>query len=274
MTKLMKDPRDYQIMVLASMLAYGLFWLNFNLNLLWIFTIVIAALLTQFAASRAWKLPRFEWRSALISGLSLSLLMRCPSLELSLVLAAAAILSKFVFRWNEKHIFNPTNFALALGILGTSQVTIDPSQWGQGAILAFFILCMGIFVANKACRSDVSFAFLAVFASSLLVHALWTGLPLLNVLLKLKTGSLLIFAFFMISDPKSTPNSRLARVIFGATTALVGTYLQIAHGVAAGLIISLVFMSLTTPLLDWLFPAEKFEWNKHAVPAGALPAQE
>ena len=262
MIKFMKDPRDYQIMVLTSMLFYGLFWLKFNLNIIWIVAIVAFALVTQFFATRIWKLPRFEWRSALISGLSLSILMRCSSFELSLGLAAIAILSKFVFRWNGKHIFNPTNLALAVGILGTDLVKIDPNQWGQGAILAFFILCMGIFVSNKACRSDVSFVFLGVFAFSLIAHTIWIDGQILNSLARLKTGSLLIFTFFMISDPKSTPDGRIGRYIFGATTALFGVYLQLAQGIAAGLIISLVFMSLTTPFLDWLFPAERFEWNK------------
>lgn len=258
----MKDPRNYQIMVLASMLLYGLFWLNFDLDIIWVAGILTVALGTQFLAMQIWKLPHFEWRSALISGISLSLLMRSPSLSISLVLAAVAILSKFLFRWEGKHIFNPTNFALAVGILGTSQVSIHPGQWGNGAILAFFILCMGIFVANKACRSDVSFAFLGVFTIALFAHTQWTGGSIMDAFLRLRSGSLLIFTFFMISDPKSTPNSRLGRLIFGSVIALLGVYLQIGLGVAAGLIISLAVLSLSTPFLDRLLPGERFAWPK------------
>jgi Na+-translocating ferredoxin:NAD+ oxidoreductase RnfD subunit len=92
---------------------------------------------------------------------------------------------------------------------------------------------------------------------------MWVGGPIEAALLKLRTWSLLIFTFFMISDPRSTPNSRLSRLIFGAATAFLGIYLQLAHGIAAGLIISLVFISLMTPLLDKIFPAEIFEWKKN-----------
>lgn len=264
----MKDPRNYQIMVLTSMLFYGLFWLKFQLNILWIIAILLTALVSQYLATRAWKLGRFEWRSALISGLSLSILMRCPSLSLSLALAALAIFSKFLFRWNEKHIFNPTNLALAVGILGTSQVSINPGQWGNGVILAFFILCMGIFVSNKACRSDVSFAFLSTFAATLLVHTLITGGSIVDIFPRLTTGSLLIFTFFMISDPKSTPDTKLGRIIFGISVALLGAYLILGQIQPAGLIISLVFLSITTPIIDFFLPGEKFEWNK-TLPASA-----
>lgn len=249
-------------MVLTSMLFYGLFWLKFDLNILWIIGILAVALITQFLASRAWKLPRFEWRSALISGLSLSILMRCPSLPLSLTLAAVAILSKFIFRWKGKHIFNPTNFALVVGILGIGEVSINPGQWGNGAALAFFILCMGIFVANKACRSDVSLAFIGVYATTLFAYTAWMGDSFSTPVKRLQTGSLLIFTFFMISDPKSTPDSRTGRLIFGTTVALGGLYLQLIQKMPAGLLISLVFLSVTTPLIDRVFPAERFQWKR------------
>ncbi len=258
---LTKDPRDFQLMVLANMLIYGLVWLKFDLNIIWIAAILGVALVTQYAATRFCGLPHFQWKSALISGLSLSILMRCPSLTLSLGLAAAAILSKFIFRWNGKHIFNPTNFALVLGILGTSQVSINPGQWENGAILAFFIACMGTFVTNKACRTDVSMAFFGTYALSLFAYTFWHGDDWSSPFKRLQMGSLLIFTFFMISDPKSTPNSQIGRIIFGVMIGLVGIYLQLARDIQPGLIISLVFLSLSTPVLDYFFPAKKFEWR-------------
>ena len=258
----MKDPRAYQLMVLSSMLLYGLIWLKFSLNPISLFLILMTVLLSQLAATRFWKLSKFEWRSAMISGLSLCILMRCPSLAISLGLAAIAIFSKFIFRANGKHIFNPTNFALALGLITTNQVSVVPGQWGSGATLAFFILCMGIFVANKACRSDISIAFLGTYALALFVHASWVGESFQEPLHRMQTGSLLIFTFFMISDPRSTPDSRVGRIIFGVATALIGFYLQTTHKIPGGLLIALSFISLLTPLLDFLLVGEKFEWNR------------
>ena len=260
------DPRDYQLMVLTTMLAYGLFWLRFDLNKAWIAGIIGSALATQYVATRLWKLRCFEWKSAAISGLSLAILMRSNSLTLSVGLACLAILSKFIFRWKGKHLFNPTNFALDLGVLATGQVWITPNQWGNGAILAFFIACMGSFVVERAARSDVSFSFLVTYSAAILMHAAWIGEPFLTAVKRLQTGSLLVFIFFMISDPKTTPDARSGRIVFGALVALVGIYLQISQGVQAGLLVTLAFASLTVPAMDRIFPGKKYQWKALCAP--------
>ncbi len=255
------DPRDHQLMVLASMLAYGLFWLKFDLNRLWLAAIFGVALGSQYAATRIWRLPRFEWKSAAISGLSLTILMRSHSLPVSLALPFVAVFSKFVIRWRGKHVFNPTDFALVLGILVTRQVWIAPNQWGNGAILAFFIFCMGAFVVNRAARSDVSFAFLGSYAFFVLLYFAANGASWTEPVHRLLTGSLLVFAFFMISDPKTTPDSRPARLLFGASVALAGACLQLFFKVPAGLLIALAFLSMSVPALDWLFPGSRYRWG-------------
>src|SRR5678816_2923290 len=70
------DPRLYQITVLASLLVYGMAWLGLDIHPGRAMTILAAALLTQLAAITLAELPRFDPRSALISGLSLCLLLR------------------------------------------------------------------------------------------------------------------------------------------------------------------------------------------------------
>lgn len=255
------DPRDYQIMVLTTMLLYGVLWLQFDRPLAWIAGILGTAFATQWIATRVWRLPKFQWKSAAISGLSLCILMRCPEYSLSFALAGAAVLSKFVFRWRGKHVFNPTNFALAIGIVGTNVVTIDPGQWNNGIILALVVFCMGTFVSNRSCRSDVSYAFLATYAVGLVGAGFFLGTPIDATFAKLQTASLLIFCFFMISDPRSTPDSQRARIVFAALTAVIGLGLQLGLGYQPGLIVALAGLSLVTPLLDTWAPGERFEWQ-------------
>lgn len=262
------DPRDHQLTCLGSMLAYGLFWLEFDLNKVWVASVVAVALLSQYAATVIWRLPCFEWKSAAISGLSLGILMRTESYGLALTLAMVAIFSKFILRINGKHVFNPTNFALVLGILATGEVWISPGQWGHGPVLAFFIICMGGFVVNRAARSDVSMAFIATYAALIFLHTAWTGADWSEPMKRLQTGSLLVFTFFMISDPKTTPNARGARLLFGIVVATVGTYLQLVHKIPAGLLISLAFLSMAVPFLDRLFPGPKYQWMSHGRPVG------
>ncbi len=115
--------------------------------------IVATALFCQWAATKIWNLPFFDPRSALISSLSLCLLLRTRSLWLAAAIAAIAILSKFLLRWRGKHIFNPTNLGLVAGILFFDGVWVSSGQWGSFALFAFFMICLGSLVIHRAERS-------------------------------------------------------------------------------------------------------------------------
>src|SRR2546427_12649481 len=101
------DPRLYQIAVLSALLVYGIGWLRFEIRLPQAIVLLGTALLTQLACTRLAHLPRFDPKSALISGLSLCLLLRTDHLTLAALAAIVTIASKFVLRWNGKHLFNP-----------------------------------------------------------------------------------------------------------------------------------------------------------------------
>ena len=74
------DPRWWQIASLTSLLSYGIGILRFDVTPWRVAGILSAALATQWVCSRAARIS-FEWKSAMISGLSLSLLMRSNSLR-------------------------------------------------------------------------------------------------------------------------------------------------------------------------------------------------
>ena len=126
----MRDPRPYQIATLAFLLAYGLIRLGFDVPTLHVALILVAALLAQWALTAAWGLPRFDPRSALISGLSLCLLLRTGSPGLAVVGAVMAIASKFLIRLNGKHVFNPTNFGLVAMMALTPACGSPPANGG------------------------------------------------------------------------------------------------------------------------------------------------
>src|SRR5262249_58287663 len=134
-------------------------------------------LLAQFAGSRLSGRPGFDPKSALISGLSLCLLLRTNSLALAILTAAIAIGSKFLLRVGGKHVFNPTNVALVAMILTTGAVWVSPGQWGSTAVFGFLLASAGGLVVNRAARSDVTLAFLACYAGLLVARSLWLGGP-------------------------------------------------------------------------------------------------
>jgi len=257
----MLDPRLYQIAMLASLLGYGMGWLAFDITVPRAALLLLTALGTQAMGDLAEGRRAVNWRSALISGLSLCLLLRTNRADLAVLAAVITIAAKFVFRVRGKHIFNPTNGGIVAMMLMTSQAWVSPGQWGSVAFFAFLMACLGGVVVNRAARSDVTYAFIAFYCALLFGRSAYLGEPMTIPLHRLESGALLLFTFFMISDPKTTPDSRAGRVLFAALVAAGGWYVQFRLFRTNGLLWSLAAFSLAVPLIDWLLPGAHYSWT-------------
>ncbi len=270
------DPRWWQIASLFGLLVYGIGVLRFDVTVTRSIAIICAASATQWLWSAAAmpplfsilrerrhgrRTPYFEWKSALISALSICLLLRSNSNLLLLAGAVLAISSKFVIRWRGKHVFNPTNFAILTMMLVSDRVWVSPGQWGSVAFFGFLIACAGSVVVHRSSRSDVTLAFLFFWCAILFGRAIFLGDPLTIPLHRLQNGALLIFAFFMISDPKTTPDSRAGRILFAAVVAAGAWYVQFKLFRTNGFLWSLFAASPLVPLIDRLIRAPRFEWR-------------
>ncbi|MDQ3621829.1 MAG: RnfABCDGE type electron transport complex subunit D, partial [Verrucomicrobiota bacterium] len=257
------NPRIYQIGALAGLLAYGMAWLDFEIGAMQATVSLASVLLTQWLCTRIWRLPRFDPLSALISGLSLCLLLRTNHLALAGAAAVLTIASKFVLRWDGKHVSNPTNFGIVAMMLACDgRVWVSPGQWGSAAFFGFLMACIGGLVVNRAARSDVTLAFLGFYVALVFGRSLWLGEPLAIPLHRLQSGVLLLFAFLMISDPKTTPDSRAGRILFAALVAAGAWWIQFRLFRTNGLLWSLAGFSLCVPLIDWLLPGRRYDWSR------------
>ena len=182
---------------------------------------------------------------------------------LALLAAVITIASKFAIRIRGKHVFNPTNFGIVALVAASGEVWVSPGQWGSTGVLAFLMACLGGLVVNRAARSDVTFAFLFAWATLVVGRSIWLGDPLTIPFHRLESGSLMLFAFFMISDPRTTPDSRAGRILFAALVALGAYYVQFRLFRTNGLLWSLAACSLLVPLIDRLLPGGRYEW-RHA----------
>ncbi|HEY6320140.1 MAG TPA: RnfABCDGE type electron transport complex subunit D [Thermoanaerobaculia bacterium] len=274
--RLAGDPRHYQILVLASLLVYGLLRLDLEVRAVQALAMGAAALLTQLGCTRLARHardardggapPRFDPRSACISALSLCLLLRTDRLWLAVTAAVLAIAGKFFLRVGGKHLWNPTNFGLVVTMTASrGQVWVSPGQWGSAALFGFLVLCLGGLVVNRAARADVTWAFLAAYGSLLLGRAWWLGQPPAIPLHQVASGAFLIFAFFMISDPKTTPDSRAGRILFAVLVAAGAGWAQFALYRPTGLLLSLACLAPLVPLLDRLLPGATYRWPRPAL---------
>jgi len=270
----MADPRLYQIGTLAALLVYGIGWLDFDMTVSRAALLVTTALATQWICDRAAgrQSPfRLSARSALISALSLCLLLRTNRADLAALAAAIAIAGKFVIRIRGKHVFNPANGAIVAMLLLTNQVWVSPGQWGAPAFFAFLLASIGSIVVNRAARSDVTAAFIVCYAALLAGRSLYLGEPLAIPLHRLESGALMLFAFFMISDPKTTPDSRAGRVLFAALVAAGAWYVQFRLFRTNGLLWSLAACSMVVPLIDRIVPGARYGWTSPSRASTPLP---
>ena len=257
----MADPRLYQIAVLASLLVYGMAGLDFAISVPRAALLLLTVLATQALGDRLENRPA-NVRSALISGLSLCLLLRTNRVDLAIMAAVITIAAKFVFRYRSKHIFNPTNGGIVAMLLLTDQVWVSPGQWGSVAFFAFLMACLGGLVVNRASRSDVTYAFIVCYCALIFGRSWYLGEPFTIPLHRLESGALLLFTFFMISDPKTTPDSRAGRLLFAALVAYGAWYVQFRLFRTNGLLWSLAAFSLLVPLIDRVLPGSKYTWER------------
>ena len=262
-----KDPRYYQIGVLTSLVCFGVGALDFGIHWQNALTIVATALAVQFLGTLFAQLPRFDPLSPLITSLSLTLLLRTDEVALAAAAAAIAIGSKFLIRFRGKHVFNPANMALVTLMLASDQAWVSSGQWGSAAIGAFTLACLGFLVLTRARRAETTIAFLLIYASLLFGRAVWLGDPLAIPLHQLQNGALLIFAFFMISDPKTTPNSAAGRVLFAAVVATIAFIIQFIYYEPNGPILALIISAPTVPLIDTLMRGRIYQWARPAARA-------
>jgi enediyne biosynthesis protein E5 len=254
------DARHWQIAALSTLVAYSFIYLDFGAKPLLTAIALTSVLLTQFACARLWRRP-FEWRSVLITGLSLSLLLRTGDPWVMAAAAAVAILSKYLFRLNGKHLFNPATVGIVFALLVTHRAWVSPGQWGASIWLAALIFLLGGAVLTRAPRLDTAAAFIVTHLSLLLARAVWLGDPLAIPLHQMMTGSLLIFAFFMITDPRTTPDSRLGRILFAVVVAATAHWLAFFAQVRPALYFSLLLAAPLVPLIDLALHRRPFRWT-------------
>jgi Na+-transporting NADH:ubiquinone oxidoreductase subunit NqrB len=267
---LWQDARSYQILFLSSFLLLGVGWKDWTLHLDVVVSAITACLIMQRIAiaytEQSWPLSA-EWtfwhpslRSALITGLSLSLLLRTDHWWVMGLAATAAILSKFFIQVDGKHLFNPANFGIIAAISLTHQAWVSPGQWGELGWWALLFLGAGGIVLQRVGRWDTSLVFLSTYAGLWLMRNIWLGWSWDVLQHRLMNGALLLFALFMITDPRSIPDHRWGRILWAMGVSGLTFWLQTAYFSQSALFWSLFCLSPMTVFLDKILRSQRFSW--------------
>lgn len=261
------DARDFQILFLALFLFLGVWTRDWTIRPVMVGAALASCLVTQWLGDRLARTNNPSLRSAMITGLSLCLLLRANS-PLTVALAGAlSISSKFVLRFRGKHFFNPSNLGIIAVILLTGDAWITPGQWGNDLWCVLLFFAAGGLVTRKVGRLDTTGTFLGLFALMEAGRNLWLGWTWDVYAHKMMSGSLLLFSFFMITDPRAIPDDRRARILWAALVAVLTYYLRNRWFVPTAPFWALFFLSPLTLVFDWFRPAGRFDWSPLRMPA-------
>ncbi len=259
--RLFHDARDFQILFLFTFLTLGIFARDWSIRPILIATIMVSTIAAQWICNRLFSVPNPSIRSALITAISLCALLRAGSVLTMIIAGVSSVLSKFVFRYRGKHFFNPSNFGIILVLLLTSDAWVSPGQWGNEVWFMVLFFATGGMVVSKVGRWDTTGAFFGGYALLEFARNQWLGWTPDVFFHKMMSGSLLLFSFFMITDPRAIPDRRIARILWSLCVAVLTYILRNHYFIPTAPFWALFVLSPFTILFDRIFPEKRFEWN-------------
>ena len=248
-----RDPRLQLAAVILSLQVLGQTSFGFNVSIAQILVALVSAAVVEVGVT-LWRRGEIVWpASALLTGSSVAFVLRVTGTQhgqwwslngawIFAGTAAVSVLSKYVIRVGHRHVFNPSNIGLVLCflVLGSSRVNPLDLWWarpGPALALALAIIVVGgLVIVTRLGMLRVAVSFWVTFAACLAVlaasgHAIttrwyvgpvdgrlfWTAL--------VTSPEILVFLFFMITDPKTSPRGRVSQVLFGAAVAVAAALL-------------------------------------------------
>ncbi|MBW4611344.1 MAG: RnfABCDGE type electron transport complex subunit D [Hassallia sp. WJT32-NPBG1] len=278
---LLKDIRDYQILFLSLFLILGIGTRDWTLRPELIAVAIATCVSTQWLLSLfkekigtlADKVillsphlpippspPPLAIRSSLITALGLSLLLRADDWTTMALAGFVAITSKFVFKVGDKHFFNPANAGIICALLLTPDAWVSPGQWGDDWWYGLLFAGTGGMILKRVGRWDTTAAFLVTYALMEAIRNMMLGWTWDVYWHRLMSGSLLLFALFMVTDPRSIPNARIGRVIWAMSIAILTFILRNYFFVSTAVFWALFALAPLTILLDTFWKAPRFSW--------------
>ena len=281
-----RDPRLHVAAVIITVHVLGQVGLHFEVSIPQILAAIVTCAILEvaltFRQSRAFVWPA----SAMLTGSGVALILRVVGTPADdpwntyawYVFAAVAglsLLTKYVIRYRGNHVFNPSNIGLVLAfiILGSTRVEPLDFWWGPfdvWLILAYAVIIVGgVLITRRLALLALAATFwvgLAVGVGLLAgsghcMTANWAFAPVCGVdfwRVIITSPEVLIFLFFMITDPKTVPTGRVGRVVFGLLVALASTLLMAPQtdefATKVALLAGLVVVCAGRPILDRMLP--------------------
>jgi Na+-translocating ferredoxin:NAD+ oxidoreductase RnfD subunit len=167
--------------------------------------------------------------SAYISGISLTLLIKPQGGALWPFALGGflAISSKYVLRYRDNHLWNPTNFAIvALLLAASDRVSVLSHQFGNDMVTNLVIWGFGLVIAARVGVLHITLTYVASFLLLNSVRALTLGQPVLPEIAPITGPMYQLFVFFMITDPRTIVRGPRRQIAVAVLIAVMETLIR------------------------------------------------
>src|SRR6266446_9974031 len=211
---------------------------------------IVAALITELILGRIFFGKWLNLASAYITGISVGILIRSPAYWPYALCSVISIMSKYVLRVKGRHIWNPSNFGIAvLLFLAPETVAVLSIQWGNNLLPIVVIWTLGAIIIWRARRFHISATYVVSFFLFAFLRAWITGDPWQAEVAPITGPMYQLFVFFMITDPKTTVRSKWGQCVVAFCVALAEFILRLDQVVYAP-IFALFFVGPAANLIE------------------------
>jgi hypothetical protein len=280
------DPRLRLAVVIISLQVLGQVGLGFKVSIAQIVVSIAVCALIDVAIGWRERHALVWPASGMLTGNSIAFILRAAGtrhgdwwslngVEWFVLASVLGMASKYVIRYKGRHLYNPSNFGLVAVFLAVGIQHVYPQYLWWGPLSPPLYLALAVIVGGAVWilwplrMFGMVAAFLVPFwiliaaaaASGACFVAIWSNQPICDADYWLNVGlspELLVFVFFMISDPKTAPRLPLARLLYGlgvATVAWAFIVIQPTEfGVKVALLAALTIVCSAVPVIDGVAP--------------------
>ncbi len=262
-----------QVINLFLLVLLGYFTANFHLTLLAMVTVLTVSIVWEhfliYCSER--KITYFSF-SSMTTALGVMLMVVTSHLWITMFLIVLGLLQKHFLTWKGSHFFNPSNFALMMGLLFFyHDAHIVLGQLGDSIWLLYLAAVLGASILYRVARwiIPVSFSLFYLLFQYLFIVESDPVLIMEDIVYRFYSVSFMVFVLFMLTDPKTTPKNGRQQLFFAFAIALFSTVLDYIHGFR----VQHLFMALfaVSPLvLLMLKPREVLNEKKLILLSGIL----
>lgn len=169
--------------------------------------------------------------SAYISGISLTLLLKPQGGALWPFALGGfiAISSKYVLRYRDNHLWNPTNFAVsALLLAAPDRVSVLSHQFGNDVTTNLVIWIFGLIIAARVGVLHITLTYVASFLLLNVARAAALGQAVMPEVAPISGPMYQLFVFFMITDPRTIVRGRRRQIVVAIVIAVMETLIRFA----------------------------------------------